>query len=159
MEATSEWTIERLVLGRIVPVIEILLVEEAICRRPLDTLRAMFVISVGCPVVVDLLRLGGNHFGAQTHELIDFVARHLILHLPHHCRSRGEPRFLLWVWGFEVGHVEVVLHLDHVLVNVRRLGLVHHGVGICEEEMSVLPVPCHDDVVVEPLEYNYDFIR
>ena len=53
----------------------------------------------------------------------------------------------------------MVFHLNHVLVDVRRLDVVHHGVGIREEEMGLLPVPRLDDVVVEPIEDNYDFIR
>ena len=53
----------------------------------------------------------------------------------------------------------MVLHFDHVLVDVRRLDVVHQGVGIREEEMGLLPVPSLVDVVVEPNEYNYDFVR
>ena len=53
----------------------------------------------------------------------------------------------------------MILHLNHVLVDVRRLDVVHQGVRICEEEMGLLPVPRLDDVVVEPIEDYYDFIR
>ena len=140
--------------------IEILLVEEPLCRRPLDALRAMFIISFLCPVGVNLHRLEGVHFGAESHELSDWVPRHLVLHLPDHRLIRCEPRFIVWIGGFVVGQVEVILHSNHVLVDVRRLDVVHQGVGICEEEMGLLPVPRLDDVVVEPIEYYYyDFIR
>ena len=103
VEAKSESAIERIVLGRVVQLIEILLVEEALCRRPLDTLRAMFVISLGSPVGVDLHRLEGIHFRAESHDLSDWVPHHLILHLPHHRLIRGEPRFIVWIGGLVVG--------------------------------------------------------
>ena len=57
VETTSESAIEGIVLGRVVQLIEILLVEEPLCRRPLDALRAMFIISLLCPVGVDFHRL------------------------------------------------------------------------------------------------------
>ena len=57
VETTSESAIEGVVLGRVVQLIEILLVEEALCRRPLDTLRAVLVVTLGSPIGVDIHRL------------------------------------------------------------------------------------------------------
>ena len=75
VESTSESAIERLVLGRVVQLIEILLVEEALCRRPLDALRAIFVIWLGCPVGVDLHSLEGILLGrSPTNSAIGFPA-------------------------------------------------------------------------------------
>ena len=75
VESTSESAIERIVLGRIVQLSEILLVEESLCRRPLHTLRAMFIISLLCPVGVDLHRLEGIHFlRSPTNSAIGFPA-------------------------------------------------------------------------------------
>ena len=95
VETTSESAIERVFLARVVQLIEILVVEESLCRRPLDTLCAMFVISLGCPVGVDLHPLERIHVWAKTHELSDWVPRLLILHLPHHGIIRTEPGFIV----------------------------------------------------------------
>ena len=159
VETTSESAIEGVVLGRVVQLIEILLVEEPLCRRPLDALRAMLVVTLLCPIGVDFHRLKGVHFWAESHKLGDWVPRHLVLHLPDHRLIRREPWFIVWIGGLVVGQVEVFLHINHVLVDVRCLDVIHQGVGICEEEMGLLPIPRLDDVVVEPIEYNYDFIR
>ena len=80
------------------------------------------------------------------------ITADLILHLPDHRLIRREPRFIVWVGGLDVGQVEVVLHLNHVLLDVRRLDVIHQEVCIREEEMCLLPVPRLDDVVVEPIE-------
>ena len=91
VESTSESAIEGIVLGRGVVLIEILLVKESLCRRSLDAFCAMFIVSLLSPVGVDFHRLEGIHFGAQTHELSDWVPRHLVLHLPNHRLIRREP--------------------------------------------------------------------
>ena len=104
-EPTSDSAIERVVLGRVVELIEILLVQEALFPRRLDPLRAVLVISLGCPVGVGLHCLEGVDFGAESHELSVWVPSHLILHLPDHRLIRREPRLLGWVGRFEIGHV------------------------------------------------------
>ena len=113
MESRSELAIERIVLVRVVELIEILLVVESLCRRPLDALRAMFIVSLLCPVGVGLQRLEGLHFGAESHELRDWVPRYLILHLPDHRLIRREPRLIGAVGGLVGGHVEMHLHLGN----------------------------------------------
>ena len=66
VETTSESAIEGVVLGRVVQLIEILLVEEALCRRRLDPLRALLVKPLAVAIPVDLLRLEGIHFRAES---------------------------------------------------------------------------------------------
>ena len=43
----------------------------------------------------------------------------------------------------------MLLHLDDVLVDIRRLDVVPQRVGICDEEVDVLPVPRLVDIVGE----------
>ena len=53
----------------------------------------------------------------------------------------------------------MLLPLDHVLLDVGRLEVIHQEVIVREEEMGLLPIPRLDDVVVEPIEHMYDFVR
>ena len=61
VETTTESAIERVVLGRVLQLVEILLVQEALCRRPLDTLRAVLVLTLCLP--------GGLTFTASKEEI------------------------------------------------------------------------------------------
>ena len=53
------------------------------------------------------------------------------------------------VEGIEVGEVEVLLHVVHVTVEIRRLDLIHEGVRVREEQIRLLPILFLDDVVVK----------
>ena len=69
METTRESAIKRVVLGRVVEVIELLVVEEVLGRRPLDLLRAMLVDSHGFQVGAGRHCLEEVYFGARSHQL------------------------------------------------------------------------------------------
>ena len=100
----------------------------------------------GCPAIVlakPLQRcillsahdLKGIHLRAQLHELDDSIAARRSFHLAYHRLVRGEIGLVVWIGGFEVGQVEVVIHLDHILVEIRRLDLIHVRVCVREEQV------------------------
>ena len=41
-----------------------------------------------------------------------------------------------------------------MLVDIRRLDVIHQRVGIGEEEVGLLPIPRRDDIVVDPILSN-----
>ena len=150
MDTTPEPAINRVVLGRVMQLVEILVVEEVLGRSPLDPIRERLFDSLGCPVGVGLELLEETHVRAESDALSDLASRHLILHLSHHRFIRREARLILGVGRLEVGQVEMLFHLDHVIVDIRRLDVIHQRVGICEKEVGVIHVPRLEYIVVEP---------
>ena len=118
-------------------------------RHPgsLDALRSMLAHRFQRSIRLLAHHLERVHFRAQPHELTDRIAARLILHFPHHRFVRTEVRLVVGVGGVEVGEVEVLLHVDHVPVEIRRLDLIRQGVRVREEQMRLLPKPLLDDVL------------
>ena len=53
----------------------------------------------------------------------------------------------------------MLFDLDHVLVETRRLNVIHHRVVICEVELGIQPISRLDHIVVKPSEYNNEIYK
>ena len=53
----------------------------------------------------------------------------------------------------------MLLHLDHVLVDIRRHDVIDQSVGFCEAELALLPRCRIYEVVVEHSEYNNKLLK
>ena len=133
VEATSDSAFELVVLDRAVELIEILLVEETLRRRPLDRLRAMLIESLRSQVAIGSQSLEEVHFWADSDDLCDRAPLHLVPHLPHQRLIHRAAGLTVCDRGLEVGHVEMFFIPDHVLVDIQRLIVIHQRVGICQK--------------------------
>ena len=133
VDTSSEATIERIVLIRIAKLLEVMLVIESCHPELLDALRASLPNSLHRSILLSAHHVEGIHFRAQHHELDDRIGARSIFAIPQHCFLRSEFLLVVGIGGLEVGELEVLLHLDHVFVEIRRLDIVHEGVCVDEE--------------------------
>ena len=73
-----------------------------------------------------------------------------MLHLRYGRLIRAEAALIVGVGAFELGHVGMFFHLNHVLVDILRLDVKHHRMGIREEDIGLLPIPNLDQIIVGP---------
>ena len=148
VKTTAQPTIDRVVLCWIAKLVEVLLMIEPRHPCPLDALRSMLPHCLQRAIRLFTHHLERVHIRAQPNEVTDRIAARMVLHLPHHRFVRTEVRLVVGVGGVEDGEVEVLLHVDHVPAEIRRLVLIHQGVRVREELMRPLPILL-DDVVVK----------
>ena len=132
MKSTAQPTIDRVVLGRIAELLQVLPVIKPRHPGSLDPLRSMFAHCLQRSIRLFAHHLERVYFRAQPNELADWIGARLVLHLPHHRIVRSEVRLVVGVGAGEVGEVEVLLHVDHVPVEIRRLDLRLQGVCVRE---------------------------
>ena len=93
-------------------------------------------------VCLDAHPLEGIHLRGQPHELTDPIAAGRIQpHLPH--------LFYCGVGEVDRIEVDVLLRVDHVFQEIRRLDLVHEAVCVREEQMRLLAILIFADFLVK----------
>ena len=145
--STGQSTIDRIVLGGIPVLFEVLIMIEPPYRASLDAHRPTLPNRLQGSFCLSAHHLERIHPRAQPNELSDQIATRLIIHLPPHRFVRTEFSLPVWLGAVEVGENEVLLHADHILVDIWRLDPRLEGVRVRGEQMGLVPRPILDDVV------------
>ena len=132
----------------------VLLVDELVRHRPLNPLRSVLVHRLDRAICLTLRDHERIHLRSQPEEFCNDAARRLILHKPNFRSVEREVGVVLRVGGRVVREVLHLARVVHIGVDVRRLHLVHQGVGVREEEACTFHILLLHHVVVKSSHFH-----
>ena len=149
MESRPEAPIDDIILLGVMELVEVLLVGEARCLGPLDTLSPVMICNLKGAVCFRLALFERIHFRSEANVFCDGVTGGFILHQSHLRLVILEVALVVGVRRGVVGEVVPSLLLDHVCVYILRLHLIHQRICIGEEEARLFSILRLHHIVVE----------
>ena len=149
VESPAQPTIEHIDLGGISKVLEVLFLIETRKARSIFARCTILSHRLHCALLISEHHLEGNHLRPQPNDLADRIAARLIFHLPNHCFVRYKVRSVVLIGGMQVGEIDVLLQIDHVVAEMRHLDLIYEGAQVSEEQMRLRLILLLDDFVVK----------
>ena len=149
MESSSKSTVDdEVLLGRL-ELLLLLLLGDLRRDHPLDALRPMLLEALDGAIPDQPDRIEGIHLRAESRELGDPKPARLIVYQPNLRLVALEVRQIVGVAGFDVGPLEQLDSVDHVLLDVLRLHFIHERVFIGEGELGIVHILGLQELVVE----------